>query len=100
MSYKIRLLPEAHLDIKDSIDWYNEQKAGLGKLFYQAVKSRLTYIRENPMHYQISYQNIRCALINKFPHQVHYQIEEANKTIIVFALTHTSRNPLEWKNRK
>ena len=43
MSYMIKLLPEAHLDIKDCIDWYNEQKAGLGKLFYQTVKSRLAY---------------------------------------------------------
>ena len=41
MSFKIILLPEARLDIKDSIDWYNEQKAGLGKIFYQAVKSTI-----------------------------------------------------------
>ena len=26
MSYKIKVLPEARLDIRDSIDWYDEQK--------------------------------------------------------------------------
>lgn len=34
MSYKTRLLPEARQDIEANIDWYNEQKPGLGKQFY------------------------------------------------------------------
>ena len=38
MSYKIKVLPEVRLDIRDSIDWYNEQKAGLGKLFLLTEK--------------------------------------------------------------
>ena len=45
MSYTIKLLPEARLDIIESIDWYNEQKEGLGKLFYHSVKSRMNYIK-------------------------------------------------------
>lgn len=99
MNYKIKLLPEARVDIKDSIDWYNEQKSGLGRLFYQAVKSRLTYIKESPFHYQVSYRNMRSALVDKFPYQTHYRIEESAKSIIVFAVTHTSRNPQLWKNK-
>jgi hypothetical protein len=64
MSYKIKLLPEARLDIKESIEWYNDQKAGLGKRFYESVKSRLQYIRKNPLHFDffamlICYESIR-----------------------------------------
>jgi hypothetical protein len=100
VSYKIKLLPEAHLDIKESIDWYNEQKTGLGKAFYDSVKSRLDYIKSNPLHYQVSYRNIRNALVNNFPYQVHYRIEETSKLIIIFGITHTSRDPEIWKSRK
>lgn len=100
MSYRIKLLPEAKQDIKESIDWYNEQKLGLGKLFYQEVKSKLANLKENPLHYQISYRKIRNVLINKFPYQIHYRVEEVNKSIIVFAVIHTSRNPQIWRNRK
>jgi hypothetical protein len=100
MSYKIKLLPEAHLDIKESIEWYNEQKAGLGKRFYESVKLRLDYIKKNPLHYQVSYRDVRNAMVNKFPHQVHYRVEESSKSIIVFGVTHTSRNPKVWKSRK
>lgn len=78
MSYKIKLLPEARLDIRESIDWYNKQKAGLRKRFYEEVKSRLRDIQRNPLHYQVSYRDVRNALVNKFPHQLHYRIEESS----------------------
>lgn len=100
MSYTIKILPEARQDIIVSIDWYNEQKMGLGKLFYQSVKSRMAYIRENPLHYQIRYRNTRSALVNKFPYQVHYQVVEASNSIIVLAITHTSTHPQIWKKRQ
>lgn len=100
MSFKIKLLPAARRDVKEIIDWYNSQKAGLGKKFYQSLKMRLTNIKKNPKHYQVSYRGTRNTLINRFPYQVHYWIEETPKLIIVFGVTHTSRNPNIWKNRK
>lgn len=100
MSYKIKLISEARLDIKDTIDWYNEQRVGLGRVFYQSVKSKMHYIKINPLHYQISYRNVRSALVNKFPYQVHYHIEKANKSIIVLAILHTSRDPQVLNKRK
>lgn len=100
MNFKIKLLPEARLDIKDNIDWYNQQKTGLGKLFYEAVKSRFAYLKQNPLHYQVNYRNMRNALVDQFPYQVHYRVEEARKEIIVLGITHTSRNPKVWKSRK
>ena len=42
---------------------------------------------------------MRNALVNKFPYQVHYRVEEARKLIVVFGVTHTSRNPQVWKSR-
>ena len=100
MSYKIKLLPEARLDIKESIEWYNNQKAGLGKRFYEAVKSRLQHIEKNPLHYQVSYKDVRNALVDKFPHQVYYRVEESSQSIIVFAVTHSSRDPRIWRSRR
>lgn len=99
MSYKVQLLPDARLDIKESMEWYNEQKAGLGRLFYYSVKSRLAYISKNPLHYQISYRKVRNAIVHKFPYQIHYQVEEERRSIIVIAVTHTSRDPRVWKSR-
>src|SRR5690606_1209920 len=100
MSYKIKLLREASLDIKEIIEWYNEEKPGLGKRFYGSLKSRLNYIRKYPFHCQVGYRDVRNLLVDKFPYQVHYRIEEPDKSIIVFAVTHTSRDPRVWKNER
>lgn len=42
MTYVTKLLPEASLEIKESIAWYNQQKVGLGARFYEALKSNST----------------------------------------------------------
>lgn len=100
MSYRIKLLPEARLDIKEIIEWYNGKKRGLGKWFYESLKSRIDYIRKNPLHYQVIYRDIRNAPINRFPYQVHYRVEESDKLVIVFGVTHTRRDPRVWKNEE
>ena len=100
MSYRIELLPEARLDIKESLEWYNDQKAGLGKRFFESLKSRFRYIGKNPLHYQVAYRGIRNALLHKFPYQIHYKVDEKSKLIIVLGVTHTSRNPQIWKTGK
>lgn len=97
--YKIKLLPDARLDLKESIGWYNQQKAGLGKRFYESEKSKLNYIKNNPLHYQVSYRDVRNALVNKFPYQIHYRIEEESKRIVVFGVIHSGRDPRVWKSR-
>lgn len=99
MRYKITLLKEARLDIKEIIIWYNEEKSGLGKLFYESLKIKLNYIQRNPFHCQVSYRDVRNILLNKFPYQIHFKIEEPAKSIIIIAVTHTSRNPRVWKDK-
>ncbi|WP_084454517.1 type II toxin-antitoxin system RelE/ParE family toxin [Algoriphagus terrigena] len=96
MNYQIRLLDEARLDIKDIIIWYNNVESGLGRRFYGSLKSSLDYIRKYPFNSQIVYRDIRNMLLKKFPYQVHYRVIEQDKLIIVFAITHTSRNPRVW----
>jgi plasmid stabilization system protein ParE len=100
MTYRIKLLPEVRFDIKEIMEWYNEERPGLGKAFYLALKSRLDYIRRYPMHCQVSYRDLRSILLDRFPYQVHYKIEETDGLIVVFAITHTSRDPEVWKSKR
>lgn len=100
MSYKVKILPEAHRDIRESIKWYNKQKDDLGKRFYIAVKSRIASIKENPGHYQIRYRQVHGAPIKKFPFSLYYKIDKPKSTIIIFAVIHSSRNPEIWKRRQ
>ncbi len=99
MSYKVVLLPEANKDLRSSIKWYNKQKPGLGKSFYQEVKSRINYIQSTPLHYPIVYRETRHAIVNRFPFRVHFKVSEVNNEIVIFGIVHTSREPLKWQDR-
>lgn len=49
MSFPSKILPEARIDILETIAWYNEQQAGLGKRFRNALAEAISLIREQPL---------------------------------------------------
>jgi hypothetical protein len=99
MSYRLIIDPAAILDIKDSIQWYNEQKSDLGRRFYNMLKQTMARIKKSPESFQIRYKNLRMAPVGKFPFMILFQINQTKKHIAVVAVLHTSRNPQIWKER-
>lgn len=97
--YSIEITQFAEFDIRESIEWYNKAKHGLGNRFYNNVKSTLLRIQENPKHFPIRYKSVRTVSINKFPFLIHYKINESEKIIVVLGVIHTSRNPNIWDDR-
>ncbi len=97
--YKSLILPLAKEDIREAAKWYNKQQKGLGKRFTAEVRENVHFIRQNPKASNVRYKNVRTTVLNVFPFMIHYTIDEKNKTIIVSAVLHTSRNPELWKNR-
>jgi plasmid stabilization system protein ParE len=95
--YKSIILPLAKEDIREAAKWYNKQQNGLGKRFTSEVSEKVHFIRQNPKAANIRYNSVRTAVLNVFPFMIHYTIDEKNKTIIVSAVLHTSRNPGLWK---
>ena len=92
MKYKIKIEPEALIDIQDSINWYNEQQKDLGKRFYKEVQEYFNSLKTNPF-YAIKYDNIRCLPLKVFPYTIHFSINENDKIIIIRAVFQTSQDP-------
>lgn len=97
--YKSIILPLAKEDIQEAAKWYNKKQEGLGRRFMAEVREKVHFIGQNPKASNVRYKNVRTAVLNVFPFMVHYTIDEKNKTIIVCAILHTSRNPEYWKSR-
>lgn len=97
--YKAIILPLAKEDIEEAALWYNKQQAGLGKRFTTEVREKVHFIRQNPNAVNIRYNTVRTAVLDVFPFMVHYTVDDDNKTIIVSAVLHTSRNSEMWKKR-
>ena len=97
--YKSRILPLAKEDIRDAARWYNKQSQGLGKRFTSEVRDSVRYIKQNPTACNIRYDQVRTAVLKVFPFMIHYTVDEDNKTVIISAVLHTSRDPQEWEKR-
>jgi toxin ParE1/3/4 len=97
MNYKLLIRPEAEFDIEEAFEWYEEQNSGLGSEFVRAVDISLATIGRHPLVYPLVYQEVRRALIRRFPYGIFYLMEE--ETIVVIACFHVKRDPQQWQSR-
>ena len=93
MSYKIKLLPVVHTDLRKAKKWYKKINEELAQDFKDKVNTEIDYIGNFPEHYQRKYKELRQSLVTRFPYAIFYQVEEAQKRVIVFGILHTSRDP-------
>ncbi|MCG3164648.1 MAG: hypothetical protein POELPBGB_00407 [Bacteroidia bacterium] len=98
MKFTVYNKPEANQDIYEASQWHEEQKPGLGYEFIDDVEEVLSYLETNPTIFQKKHGEIREAPLKRFSYVVLYQIEDA-KTVIVFAVFHTSQDPKKKKKR-
>lgn len=98
MAFKIKIEPEASLDIQEAIDWYNKQQKGLGKKFHTDLLKHIDSLIKNP-HFEIRYETVHCLPVKKFPFMVHFTIDVSKQIVAVRAVFHTSLNPTNWKKR-
>jgi hypothetical protein len=74
------------------MDYYEQQKSGLGDKFYIAVEDTIKAIAKTP-HFAIRYNDVRCLLVKKYMYMIHYQINENNNTATIRALINTKQDP-------
>ena len=99
MAFILVIDPKAIRDIQETIDYYDEQEAGLGERFEVALNKHLLTLENNPL-LRIRYDNVRCLPLKKFPNMVHFTVAKESSLVTVRALFHTARDPKNWKKRK
>lgn len=67
MKPKVVISPGAVDEITQSIEWYNNQRKGLGKRFYSNLRSLIKTIQRSPLAFEIKYENFLGALMDDFP---------------------------------
>jgi plasmid stabilization system protein ParE len=89
--------PEAEQDITEAYVWYDGRRAGLGEEFLGSVDACMESIRRHPEMYPVVYESYRRSLIRRFPYAVFY--EHTNGKITIYAVFHTARDPVKWRQR-
>ncbi|MBW4468519.1 MAG: type II toxin-antitoxin system RelE/ParE family toxin [Pegethrix bostrychoides GSE-TBD4-15B] len=96
MSLPIVFRLEAQTEFDEAIDWY-EQQAELGLEFLDYVADTLAQIQAMPKSYETVFEDVRRAVVQRFPYSVFYQVE--TQKIVVLAVFHSKRNPKIWQAR-
>ena len=95
---RLRLTPEAELDLDEAHPWYHRQAPGLAADFLAAVNTRLASIQRHPEAYALVDATMHRALLRRFPYAIFYEIEPVQ--IVVYAVFHGARDPRAWRRRK
>jgi len=93
----IRFTLIAELELRDAIDYYNQESFGLGYDFADEVQNTLKRIQSSPTAWTLLSANSRRCLTKRFPFGIIYQITD--DTIFIHAIMHMSRDPVSWKKR-
>ncbi|MEP6716841.1 MAG: type II toxin-antitoxin system RelE/ParE family toxin [Terriglobia bacterium] len=92
----VRLTKLALSDVKKAAAWYESQKEGLGSAFVDRVSEAVENIAQNPLGYEKRINDVRMAVVPKFPFGLWFRIvDEA----IVIGCLDQRRNPVLAKER-
>ena len=88
----------ARAEFDDAVDWYEQQQAGLGDRFADAVHGVIARISANPNLHRVVHKDIRRAIVRGWPYVIYYRIEP--NQVVVTSVFHSKRNPKVWQSRK
>ena len=91
MAHKVIIKPGAELDIREALEWYEEEKEGLSQDFLERLDDELARISKNPENFQKRYRNIKIVFTKRFPYGLHYTLE--NDVVYMHAVLHMKRKP-------
>ena len=90
--FQIVILDKAFQEIENARDFYENNQINLGTSFTKEVFSILEILESNPLLFPVKFNNMREAMIKKFPFVVIFEVLP-NDEIIVLSVFHFRRNP-------
>jgi toxin ParE1/3/4 len=97
MNLPVILREEAQADFDEAFDWYESQRPGLGIDFAAQVQAVFDRISANPLLHAAIFQDVREAVVRRFPYSVLYRAEASQ--VLVIAVFHSRRDPSIWQGR-
>jgi len=94
---RIRFHELARRELLEARDYYDDLVYRLGEKFIIEIERCLNIIKTNPLAYPVVKQNVRKAVVIKFPFSILYRLESDN--IYVLAVMHQKRQPKYWVER-
>jgi len=101
---RYRILPPAREELRSASRWYEQQRDGLGIALIDEFEERLALALEHPQAGVIVGSTTRGLPIQRhrlarFARYSILMFVDEDGTATVLAFSHSSRNPVHWKDR-
>lgn len=92
------VLEAAHDELRAGMDWYDDQRFGLGWELKAEIQAAFDRIQQSP-NLGSPYRDtpLRWVKTRRFPYVVYYR--ELSETILIVAIAHERRRPDYWLER-
>jgi plasmid stabilization system protein ParE len=98
MSQRLLIRTEAHADVEEAARWYEDQRRGLGEVFYRQVSDLIGQVAESPLRFPLVAPTVRRGLVQRFPYALYFVVDES--AIVILAVLHQRRDPQVWERRR
>ena len=89
----------AEVELDAAVEYYNQQRAGLGEEFIAEVRRAVEQVLGYPLAWQLidPRDGIRRCRLNRFPYGLVYTIQ--GDIALALAVMHVRRKPEYWRER-
>lgn len=94
---KVRFLPEADIEFRESARYYEGKAPGLGIAFIAEVHRVAAVIASQPGLGSPVDDELRKFVLRRFPYNVIYAVERDE--VVITAVAHHKRRPFYWGGR-
>jgi hypothetical protein len=99
-SFIIQYAPEALEEIQHAISYYNSVSPKLGGRFKKNLLLEIKSLKQNPTYNSFRYDEVRFAVVKRFPYAAHYTIDHKEKVVKTQAVLSFSQDPdTNWRIR-
>jgi plasmid stabilization system protein ParE len=96
----VRLVAEARPELREAVEYYEDQRDGLGVEFVAEFKEAVRAIQRFPEGWAKVSAKSRRRMLNRFPYGLIYQVLEEQGEIVILAVMHLRREPEYWTERE
>jgi toxin ParE1/3/4 len=89
VTWRVRVRPEAELDLVVAAGWYESQRPELGAEFIEELSLLVASLADNALLYAEHFEGVRRVFARRFPYVVSYRIFADE--VVVFSVLHMRR---------
>jgi toxin ParE1/3/4 len=96
MSRPTIVRPDAEADIRDTHEYLEQVRVGLGGYFLKQLREVLERIESNPEAHGIVWKDVRAVRVRRFQYIVYFVIFP--HTVEILAILHGARHESAWQS--